>query len=86
MSNAIPPVYTLGRSPTDGRSKASSWLALETGANLCSITVWDTGEAELDQAELASAQVHSEHRDLQTHADLNDALAILVVWLRRPPG
>ncbi|MFF1420717.1 hypothetical protein [Streptomyces sp. NPDC058280] len=74
----------LGRSPDDGRNKASVWLTLESETRLAAVTVWDSGEAELDYADVASGQVHPEHRDLRTHADLADAMAALGDWMRPP--
>ncbi|MFC4330105.1 hypothetical protein ACFPC0_20425 [Streptomyces andamanensis] len=33
-------------------------MTLSANAQLATITVWDTGEAELERADLASSQVH----------------------------
>lgn len=73
-----------GTSPADGRSKASTWVTLSTNARLATITVWDTGEAELDHADVESGQVRPEHRLLQTEGDLVNALSGLVQWVRSP--
>lgn len=72
----------LGMSPDDGRSKSSAWATLSTDARIATITVWDTGEAELDHADVGSGQVRPEHRDLRRREDLVNALAELVQWLR----
>ncbi|MFF3754625.1 hypothetical protein ACFYYH_29970 [Streptomyces sp. NPDC002018] len=74
----------LGMSPDDGRSKASAWVTLSTDARLATVTVWDTGEAELDHADVGSGQVRPEHRVLREEADLVNALAGLVQWVRSP--
>ncbi|MFD4632775.1 hypothetical protein ACFVYR_13385 [Streptomyces sp. NPDC058284] len=74
----------LGTSPADGRSKASAWVTLSTNARLATITIWDTGEAELDHADVESGQVRPEHRLLQTEEDLVNALSGLVQWMRSP--
>ncbi|MFD6938762.1 hypothetical protein ACFWAP_21740 [Streptomyces goshikiensis] len=78
--------WDLGRSPDDGRSKASAWLALESATRLAAITVWDSGETELDYADVARGRAHSEHRDLRTHADLTAAMATLVERVRPRAG
>ncbi|MFD1306883.1 hypothetical protein [Streptomyces kaempferi] len=74
----------LGTPPADGRSKASAWVTLSANARLAAITVWDTGEAELEHADLGSSQVYPEHRLLQTEQDLVSALSGLVQWVRSP--
>ncbi|MCJ1681140.1 hypothetical protein MTF65_28065 [Streptomyces sp. APSN-46.1] len=76
----------LGRSPDDGRSKASTWLTLESETRLATITVWDSGEAELDYADVARGQAHPEHRDLRTQLDVADAVAALLEWVELPTG
>uniref|UniRef100_A0AAU2JYG9 Uncharacterized protein n=1 Tax=Streptomyces sp. NBC_00049 TaxID=2903617 RepID=A0AAU2JYG9_9ACTN len=74
-------VCDLGSSPDDGRSKTSACLTLESKTRLAAITVWDSGEAELDYADVAHEQAHSEHRDLRTSRDLATAMTALVEWL-----
>jgi hypothetical protein len=44
----------------------------------------DTGEAELDHADVESGQGHPEHHLLQTEEDLFNALSGLVQWMRSP--
>lgn len=72
----------LGTSPADGRSKASAWVTLSTSTRLATITVWDTGEAELDHADIESGQVRPERCLLQTEEDLVLAVSGLTQWVR----
>ncbi|MFI6702760.1 hypothetical protein ACIBJC_28100 [Streptomyces sp. NPDC050509] len=74
----------LDTSPADGRSKASAWVTLSAKARFATITVWDTGEAELDHVDVESGQFRPEHRLLQTEEDLVKALSGLLQWVRSP--
>ena len=52
----------LKRSPDDGRDKAAAWVIVEAEGGFGQLTVWDSGEAEL---EVMSAS----GRLIQTHYD-----------------
>jgi hypothetical protein len=64
--------------------KGSMTLALDGPDALGQLTVWDTGEAELHCAAVATGHVFSEHRQLASVGDLHQALAELVRRLRSP--
>jgi len=61
--------------------KGSLSLAIDGEARLGQLTVWSTGEAELECAEIATGNVRREHRDLVSPPDLQDALQELMEWL-----
>lgn len=65
----------LRRSPADGRAKSSVVMTLETDDHIAALTVWSSGEAELEYGDVASGLVRQEHRELRTVRDLLDAVA-----------
>ncbi|MEV6044174.1 HD domain-containing protein [Streptomyces xanthochromogenes] len=60
----------MGHSPEDGRPKSSAWLAGSAGNRGIQVTVWDSGEAELDFVDFGTGDHRSEHRDLRTEQEL----------------
>jgi hypothetical protein len=71
----------LRHSPEDGRLKNSAWLTVEAGNRVTQITVWNSGEAELDFGDLGSGDNHPEHRDLQTEQELHALLSSILDWI-----
>lgn len=71
----------LGHSPEDGRLKTSTWLTVEAGSRVMLITVWSSGEAELDHVDLGTGDTRPEHRDLQTDQELHDLLGSALNWV-----
>jgi hypothetical protein len=71
----------LRHSPRDGRVKNSAWLTVEAGNRIVQITVWSTGETELDFADLNSGDHRPEHRDLQTEQELHVLLGAVLDWV-----
>jgi hypothetical protein len=67
-------------------SKPSVVLVLEGQAVISQLTVWGTGEAELEHGEIATGQVIHEHRELFSVTDLHRALADLVRRQREGSG
>lgn len=70
-----------GASPLDGRDKRSIWLDVEGAEHLGRLIVWDTGEAELEFADVPTGGVSAQHRHIETRADLEQALTLLVAWV-----
>lgn len=70
------------RSPEDGRTEISSWMTLETDDRVAVLTVWSSGEAELECGDVATSQVRREHRDLRTFEDLLDAIETICEWFQ----
>lgn len=60
--------------------KASLSLSLDREERISQLTVWATGEVELEHAEVATGLVSNEHRDLASLADLNQVLDDLLRW------
>ncbi|WP_232544163.1 hypothetical protein [Streptomyces buecherae] len=50
-------------------------MTLETDDHIAALTVWSSGEAELEYGDVASGLVRQEHRELRTVRDLLDAVA-----------
>ncbi|MFE3737617.1 hypothetical protein [Streptomyces sp. NPDC059134] len=71
----------LQRSPEDGRSKSSAWLTVETGDHVALLTVWSSGEAELDYGSLDSGRTHQEHRDFRSQEELLDSIQTVLGWV-----
>jgi len=71
----------LRHSPEDGRSKSSAWLTVEAETRIIQVTVWSSGEAELDYVDLGGGDNRPEHRDLQTDQELRVLLKSAVDWL-----
>ncbi|MFD4829226.1 hypothetical protein ACFWPV_05115 [Streptomyces uncialis] len=71
----------LRHSPEDGRLKNSAWLTVESGNRTTQITVWNSGEAELDFVDLGSGDHRPEHRDLQTEQELHALLGSILDWI-----
>lgn len=71
----------LRHSPEDGRLKNSAWLTVEAGNRAIQITVWNSGEAELDFVDLGSGGSRPEQRDLQTEQELHALLGSIVDWI-----
>lgn len=57
-------------------------VAFDGAERLGQLTVWATGEAESERAEVATGQVHREHHDLASLADLDRLLDVLLRWQR----
>lgn len=68
-----------------GWGKASMTLALDGPDAVGQLTVWGSGEAELEHGEVATGRVATEHRDLASPEDLRRALDDLVRWQREGP-
>lgn len=73
----------LRHSPADGRLKNSAWLTVEAGDRVTQITVWNSGEAEVDLVDHGSGDHRPVHRDFRTEQDLQ-ALLVLRTRLDRP--
>lgn len=71
----------LRHSPEDGRLKNSSWLTVEAGDRVTRITVWNSGEAELDFVDLGSGDHRPVHRDLRTEQELQALLVSVLDWI-----
>lgn len=74
-------LLTPGASPPDGRDKRSVWLDVEGPEHLGRLIVWDSGEAELELADVPTGAVTAQHLRIETRADLDQALALLVAWI-----
>lgn len=67
----------LEHAPTD-RSKSAAWIDLASVTAIGRLTVWETGECEIQIAKKRSGDVRTEHHDLQSDSDLLDILGKLV--------
>lgn len=65
--------------------KASISLEIDGGRRLSQLIVWDSGEAELDLADLDTGVHVPQHRIIATPNDLDDLLSQQLTWLRYQP-
>ncbi|MFJ9034801.1 hypothetical protein ACIRQP_41575 [Streptomyces sp. NPDC102274] len=67
--------------PDQGRSKTGISLAVDSSDRLSQFIVWDTGEAQLQLADVPSGEIHVEHREITSDRDLEDVLKTLLSWV-----
>jgi hypothetical protein len=60
------------------RPKRAIWVDLEVAEGLARLTVWDSGEAELERADLRNEQPTVEHLRLASPEDLEAVMTRLV--------
>ncbi|MFD0538966.1 hypothetical protein ACFQY7_39820 [Actinomadura luteofluorescens] len=65
--------------------KPSVWVTCENTHNLAQLTIWSSGEAELDLGHPTDDATTSIHYDLATHEDLATRLGDLTDLLNRRP-
>lgn len=69
----------IGRITGIRRAKEAAWLQFQDRRLIGQITVWETGECELEAIELSTEESRlREHRDLRSISDLRDALSALL--------
>jgi hypothetical protein len=66
--------------PRAGRSKKGVSLSIDAQHLISQLIVWDTGEAQLMLADALSGVDSDEHRQIDSRADLDEALADLLAW------
>jgi hypothetical protein len=76
---------TTDRSPSDGRPKASASVVIDAGDTGGQLTVWDSGEGELEFFG-ADGRVTHKHFDDLTDDSARLALADLEAFLPEPGG
>lgn len=76
----------LGGSPMAGRDKSSLCLDIDSTVRLSQLILWSSGEAELQMAEVVSGEVVSQHRQITSRIELDDALETLLVWVSTAEG
>ena len=64
-----------------GRGKLSASVTVASAHRIGRLVIWDTGEAELNMGDVASAAVTEEHREITSEIGLRDATETLVAWL-----
>ena len=62
--------------------KAITIAEFESGEWLASISVWETGELDLEAGRKADGRLVSKHYDLDSWAQLDEVLAALIVLVR----
>lgn len=60
------------------RSKLSSWLTLETDESIGRLTVWESGEAELECADVETGAVWNESTNISAGKSLLDLIGVLL--------
>ncbi|WP_327317253.1 hypothetical protein [Streptomyces sp. NBC_01235] len=72
-------------SPDDGRNKHVVCLSVDGPERLGQLSVWDTGEAELDLADATDGEVRSEHLSVPGERQLARAVLKLRDWVTGDP-
>jgi hypothetical protein len=75
---------TLRESPPEW-PKASISLSMNSGPRLTQLTVWDSGETELDLVDTDTGVHTPQHRVISTPGGLDDLLSQQLTWLRYQP-
>lgn len=65
-----------------GRPKPSVSVLVGSTTRIGKLTIWSTGEAELDLGDAVSGAVTEEHREITGEVGLADATQTLVAWAR----
>lgn len=76
---------TLTAAPAD-RPKPALWLAIDSEDAVGQLTIWASGEAELECAAVATGEARREHRDSGSPAETRAAAAALVAWIEGMAG
>lgn len=76
--------WELHRGPT--RDKSAAWIVCTTTDREAQLTVWTSGEAELDIAQISTGTVTSTHYEMSTAADLTACLDDLTHRLTSAPS
>lgn len=71
--------------PIAGRPKQSACLSLEGPARLGALTLWDSGEAQLQFADVASGEVSDEALELADAGQLAQSVARMKTWVTVGP-
>lgn len=69
--------------PAASRPKTSASVTLSSTHRIGKLTIWATGETELDLADALSGEVTQEHREISGKHGLLDATETLLAWVRR---
>lgn len=72
------------RGPT--RDKSAAWIVCTTTDREAQLTVWTSGEAELDLAQISTGTLISTHYEMSTAADLTACLNDLTHRLASAPS
>ncbi|MFG3602744.1 hypothetical protein [Micromonospora chersina] len=75
--------WELHRGPT--RDKSAAWIVCTTTDREAQLTVWTSGEAELDLVQISTGTVISTHYEMSTAADLTACLDELTHRLTSAP-
>lgn len=68
--------------PLRTRAKPSASVLVGSTRRIAKLTVWSTGEAELDLGDAISGKATMEHREVTGDLGLTDATHTLVEWVR----
>lgn len=67
---------------TSAVDKPSAWVTASSKARMGRLTIWETGEAELDLADVETGKIEQEHRDISGEVGLRDATETLMHWVQ----
>jgi hypothetical protein len=69
-------------SPGDRNPRSIRWV-LESPEMMGQIILWEDGQSELDLIDVATAEVHSEHQQIDSQQELDRVLEIVREWVIR---
>lgn len=68
--------------PPFARAKRSASATAIGSTRLARLTVWETGEAELDLGDSATGEMDQQHREITGSLGLADAVETMMAWVR----
>lgn len=70
--------------PVQSLPKPSASVTVLGDSRLARLTVWETGEAELDLGDARTGSLEQQHRDITGRVGLVDAVETMIAWVRHP--
>lgn len=64
------------------RLKRSASATAVGPIRLARLTVWETGEAELDLSDVESGAMEQQHREITSTVGFSDAIETMMAWVR----
>jgi hypothetical protein len=69
-------------SPGDRNPRSIRWI-LESPEMMSQIILWEDGQSEFDLIDVATSEVRSEHRQIDSQQELDQVLKIVREWVIR---
>jgi hypothetical protein len=69
-------------SPGDRNPRSIRWI-LESSEMMSQIVLWEDGQSEFDLIDVATSEVRSEHRQIDSRQELDQVMEIVRQWVIR---